>query len=340
MNNKKNYITVLSVLSSISVVILHTNGCFWMFSKERYWFTANIIECVFYFAVPMFFMICGANLIDYQSKYTTKTYFKKRFVKTFVPFVIWSLLGLIFKIFYLKSVSLSKINLLYVFNGIFNTSIINIYWFFIPLFCVYLCIPLFAAVDIKKRKLTFTYIAIIGFILNCFIPFVLKIFNLRISFPISLNICGDYLIYTIIGYLLCNYELTKRNKYVIYILSILGLLTHIVGTYCLSMNAGKIIDTYKGYCNVPCILYSIGIFVFVKNICKKIHNFKLVNFLSKYTFPIYLIHWFILTFVKTEFGINTKSMIYRLGFPFVVVIVCVFITWILRKVPVLKKIVP
>jgi hypothetical protein len=31
---KFNYITVLSVISAISVIILHTNGCFWTFSTE------------------------------------------------------------------------------------------------------------------------------------------------------------------------------------------------------------------------------------------------------------------------------------------------------------------
>lgn len=59
------YITVLNVLSALAVVGMHTNGCFWQFSRERWWFTANIIESVFYFAVPVFFMITGATLLDY-----------------------------------------------------------------------------------------------------------------------------------------------------------------------------------------------------------------------------------------------------------------------------------
>lgn len=62
---KKEYLTILSVISAIAVVMLHTNGCFWRFSYERYWFTANIIESVMYFAVPVFFMISGATLLDY-----------------------------------------------------------------------------------------------------------------------------------------------------------------------------------------------------------------------------------------------------------------------------------
>ena len=89
IKDRKNYITFLSIISAIAVVILHTNGCFWIFSNKRYWFTANIIECLFYFAVPAFFMITGITLMNYRDKYDTKTYFKKRIIKTVIPFLTW-----------------------------------------------------------------------------------------------------------------------------------------------------------------------------------------------------------------------------------------------------------
>lgn len=112
MNNKlykkKDYLTLLSVISAISVVILHTNGCFWIFNKERYWTTANIIECIFYFAVPVFFMISGATLLEYNEKYSTKTYIKKRIRKTVIPFLIWSIFGLLFCILYKKMCKLNN----------------------------------------------------------------------------------------------------------------------------------------------------------------------------------------------------------------------------------------
>ena len=39
-----------------------------------------------------------------------------------------------------------------IFNGIFATKYLNVFWFFIPLFCIYLCIPLFACHQKKQRK--------------------------------------------------------------------------------------------------------------------------------------------------------------------------------------------
>ena len=66
MQKKVQYISFLSVFASLAVVFLHVNACFWNFSKDFYWITANLIESVFYFAVPIFFMITGATLLDYR----------------------------------------------------------------------------------------------------------------------------------------------------------------------------------------------------------------------------------------------------------------------------------
>ena len=94
MSKKRvHYLSLASVISAFAVIMLHTNGCFWSFSKERYWITANIIESVMYFAVPVFFMVSGATLIDYRERYTTKQYAMKRIQKTLIPFIIWSLIG-------------------------------------------------------------------------------------------------------------------------------------------------------------------------------------------------------------------------------------------------------
>ena len=154
MTKKISYISLINAVSCIAVVVLHTNGCFWQFSKERYWKTANLIECLAYFAVPCFFMITGATLLNYREKYSMAQFFKKRILKTFIPFVFWSLIGLAYAL-YRKNVLLSSLTVQYVYNGIVRTSFVGVYWFFISLFGMYLCIPLFAAVKEEARRQVF-----------------------------------------------------------------------------------------------------------------------------------------------------------------------------------------
>lgn len=344
--NKNDYISFASVISAFAVVVLHTNGCFWNFSKTaRYWKTANVIECVFYFAVPIFFMISGATLLDFFQRYDLREFLIKRIRKTVVPYIFWSLFGLGFQVYYLKNVDEGMVNGNYIINGLLSGGHVNIYWFFIPLFCAYLSIPLFAALAEELRKRVLCYIAIICFLLNCAVPFIISVCRIQIKYQFSIAVGSGYLLYLILGYLLHEYEVKDKVRYSIYALGIVGLLVHILGTYRLSMAAGEIVSTYKGYTNVPCILYSVAVFLFVKyawggkSISVCLAN-RIIYFLKDYTFGVYLIHWYIIQIVIREFDVNTQSIYYRLGAPFAIVAVAIALIKLIRKIPFGKSILP
>ncbi len=343
-SERKEYISLLNVLSAFAVVLLHTNNCFWTFSPERYWFTANIIESVMYFAVPVFFMITGATLISYSERCSTKEYFRRRFWKAVFPFIIWSILSILIRA--LRSgTPLSEISPISVINEILNAPG-SIYWFFIPLFCVYLVIPLFAAIPKEKRITIFSYLAIICFVINNLLPFALELIPTEIMLVDSWNIGAgsEYLLYVLIGYLLHNCQIRKPVRYLIYTLSLAGLLLHMCGTYLTSMEAGYLNQQYKGYCNVPAILYSTGIFLLFRQIGPTLMKWKplgwLIRFLHPYTFGIYLLHWHLLMYIVNALQFNIYSLVYRLGFPFVLIGLCVLILFILRKIPGVRRIVP
>ena len=330
------YITVLNVIAALSVVGLHTNGCFWQFSKERWWFTANIIESVLYFAVPVFFMITGATLLDYTKRCDTKTFFIRRLKKTVIPFIFWSLVALLFRIYFFKNISWNVVTIGYVVDGVLNTKFNSLYWFFPPLFGLYLSIPLFASLEENKKLAVLKYLAGSCFLLNCLIPFLLTVLKIKTRFPIVIVVGSGYLLYLILGYLFNRLVFSKRTKRLIYLLAFLGLLLHICGTYFLSMEAGKIIRTYKGYNNVPCIMYSLGIFLFIKENVHWLSTESIrggLNRLKDYTFAIYLLHWFVMSTLVRAFHIDTHSIVYRVGGIFLVSIICVCITWVIRKIP-------
>lgn len=335
-----NYITVLSVVSAISVIILHTNGCFWTFSTERYWITANIIESVFYFAVPVFFMITGITLLDYNQKYSEKEYAKKRITKTVIPFLIWSIIGLIFRIFVIKEIKTTDLSFTYIFNGIFNTEIIGIFWFFKDLFLIYLIIPLLANIQQEKKVRLYSNTIILLLVLNVILPFINNIFNLGLRLSMQVNLACTNVLFVLIGYVLSKKELKKYARIIIYILGIIGLLVHIFVTQKLSYDAGTVIRTVKGYSNLPSIAYAVAIFVFVKQIASKIKFQKIFCFLAKYTFGMYLMQYFIYTTIQKLTKWDTHAMLYRLGMPFIVIAITIIITWSLRRIPIIKKIVP
>lgn len=345
--NEKNsfFLSLASVISAVAVVFMHVNGCFWNYSKASYWVSANVIESLMYFAVPVFFMISGATLLDYQDRYDTKSFFKKRINKTVIPYVFWSTCGMVFYILLnkasIKEVVLNK----YIIRDIISAKYVSVFWFFGPLFGVYLCMPVLASIEKSKKIAIYKYGIIVGVFFNILMPFLVKFEKLDfLPVIISVTCVQGYLIFVLIGYVIFNSEIEKKNRYIVYCLAIIGFLLHVVGTYYLSVRDGEVNQTFKTYTNLPSLLYSSGVFLLFKDITpiimKRKHIVSVVNFLKKYTFAIYLLHWFILNVIVRILKPTETSLIYRIAMPIAVILICCIVTILLRKIKIIGKLVP
>lgn len=339
IGNRKGYISVLNVFACFSVVMLHANGVFWEFSYDRYWITANIIESLFYFAVPVFIMISGVTLIDYRKRYGTLTYIRKRISKTFVPFLLWNCIGILY-LLATQKLSAQALSPLRIFNAILNSEYIAVYWFFIVLFTVYLCIPFFGLISMEKRKKCYLYIIILTFVFNALLPFICNFVGIHYNYELVMPLGSNYLIYVLAGYFIDRYEIKKPFRNAIYVLGAVGLMLHCLGTWHVSYQAGQIVQTFKGYMNVPCILYSIAVFTFFKY-----HNFEklkvdIFNRISDNTFGIYLVHWYILDGILSFTNISRYSIVYRVLGGIVVFFISGVLVKTVRRIPVMRKIFP
>jgi surface polysaccharide O-acyltransferase-like enzyme len=291
-------------------------------------------------------MISGSNLIDYRKKYDTKTFFIKRFKKVVIPFIFFSLFAIIYFAFILKTFNIKNETMLSLLDITLNSKLMKIYWFFPSLICVYLCFPLFSAIKEDLKMSIIKYIIIIGLIFNNLIPFLISVFKINISIPIYIYVCGGYLLYALIGYYINNTNLSKKGRIIIYILGFIGLFMHFYGTYYLSYKYNELITIFKDYNNIPCILYSTSIFVFVKylfqntNISNNKFMSKSVLFLKDYTFSIYLIHIFVIYGIDTIFKFSVTSILYRLLIPIPTIFICILITYLIRKIKILRVILP
>lgn len=359
-DNKLAYISVINVVAAIAVVIMHANVGFWLDYRKPFWDVANVIESVFYFAVPVFYMLSGATLIDYQDKYSTKEFFIKRFKKTVIPFLAWSLVGFLWayrKTLWAMLVGDPNKGLDWTFsgvlNGIINTKYRDIYWFFIPLFCIYLMMPLFASVRKEKRVKVFTYIIFISLAINFVIPFILAVLNRYAEIKIgwknyNIYVGFQYLYYVLLGYVFTKREIKLRFRLIIYAFALAGLLTHIIGTYyeTKANPTGHVVAFFKDYYNLPCVLYSTGIFLFLKQAASKLKNKNVISFFAifqSYTFPIYLIHRYFLDVFEENLhytGFERASAEYVVFATLLALILSVLLTMLLRKIPVLRRIVP
>lgn len=72
------YMDILNIMATMAVLWLHTSEYAFEYNpQDPNWYISLIIQVVFIWAVPIFFMISGANLLNYRDRYDTKTFFKK-----------------------------------------------------------------------------------------------------------------------------------------------------------------------------------------------------------------------------------------------------------------------
>lgn len=337
------YYDVLNILACFCVIWLHCNGIVHTYTHDRAWATSLIVETIAYWAVPVFFMLTGATLMDYRKKYNTKTFFKKRILKTVVPFFIWSLIIIIWK-YYTNRLEINEFSVISILNIIFNNKQESVYWFFWALFAVYISMPILSLLTESKHRKTLWYLVIVSAIFNS-IPLISQItkinWNGDFNFPIA---CG-YIGYVVLGYLISTQDISKRKRYIIYFLGIISLLIRYFGTYFLSRRDGVINKLFFSYLYFTALFLALAVFVFIKNInlnkiFKTEKTAKIISKISSCSFGIYLIHQIVMTYEIKFLSINTRSWEWRTIGAICTYIICLGIVYVIKKIPILKRIVP
>lgn len=284
-------------------------------------------------------MISGVNLIDYREKYDTKTFFKKRLVKIFVPFLFWSVVWLLITKQYRGK------DIIDIFELIINTKVQGVYWFFIPLFATYLSIPVFGFIDKSDRKKVYSYVVGLSLIFVATIPLVCKLLKFNYNYGLTPYISSGYLIYVLLGYLLFNcYQFTLKQRRIIYFIGMLGLCSRLLTVMFWSLEAGKIVNVMGGYTALPTVAYSIAVFVFFQYDIEKVvsldclRKFDLTK-VSGYSFGVYLLHMFFVGYLPRVFHFSNHSIWWRTIGVLVVYGLCVMSVMMLKKIPWLRKVV-
>ncbi len=345
MNKPKKYILyydMLNIGACFCVILMHCNGVVHQFSNTRVWKEALGVDVLAYWAVPIFFMLSGATLIGYKEKYDTKTYFRKRFSKTLIPFFAWNIINLFLKV-YKGEIDLKMLNPMDILGMIVNNQIEFVYWFFIPLFLAYLSIPVLSALreNIKILK----YMAMLGIITYSVLPFIFNVFHLTYNGNLYFPLAGGYILYVIIGYLLSVCPITKKQRYIIYLGGILGIVIRYGATYVLSIRENALNKVTWDYKNFPALLLSIAVFVFFKyiewdKIFKTEKIKEIIRKISGASFGVYLIHMLVIRGLLHYFGWDMLGWKWRYGGAVIVYVCALTIVLLMKKIPLIKRIVP
>lgn len=338
------YLDALNIIAIFSVIALHCNGIVHGNPNYRSWNTSLIVECLFYFAVPLFIMISGANLMKYREKYNTKTFFKKRVVKILIPFIFWATFMFIWRIFIIKTIGPIH-GFKNIINAFFTNKEESTYYFMWSIIGIYLTIPLLSLTVKKENKNILWLTVALYFVFNSLIPNILTLFGITYNQSATV-LLGGYTIFAILGYLLSEYNLEKKYRILIYIGAIIGLIYRYLTTFILSKQAGVVIKTTWGYTSWHSILLACSAFLIIKNIdFNKLleGKDKIKNAISKIascSFGIYLIHLIIMYYEKSLLNINPNMWQWRTFGIITTYLISLAIVYLLKKIPVIKKLVP
>ena len=336
--NRKLYFDLLNICACICVVALHCNQMVHTYAPGLNWAAGLAIEVLFYWAVPIFFMLSGATLMRYRDRYDTKTFLVKRFKRAVIPFLFWS------AFLYLSAIILKQgeeFGPRRMVNAILNNQVEQVYWFFFPLFSTYLAMPVLSLLADHKRILW--YMAGGSFALTSVLPFILSPLGIQWPGSISLPVCGGMLMFVVLGFLLSETDVRKKYRYLAYALGAFSLCYRYIFTYINSTNIGMVDRAYFNYQAWPSVLLAVAVFLWFKQLDTS-HLSKWAQSITKLSgcsFGVYLIHKPILDFFMIKLlGIPMTSILLRtLGIP-VLYISCVLIVCTLKRIPLLRSIVP
>lgn len=328
---------IINTVACLMVVFFHCNTLFYSFSDTFSWKISLFIRCIVCSAIPMFFMLTGAHLMTYRNRYSTIEFFKKRLVKIGIPFLFWNLFYILFYFFYEKKSVKSISEFL---SMLFNSDFQGRYWFFFPLFAVYAAIPVLSLIlKLPNHRKVLWYITGITFASSWLLRTIcvlLKIsYNSNIDFPLG----GGYIMYVIFGYLVTTSKWKKKYRYILYFSNLITFIISMIITYNLSLKADDTYLTLVNYKLAPSALMGASIFVFINNLNTDNVPSKIKSFfrtLACCNMGVWLTHSLCIMLVLKVLPFGSETYVFRLICPIIIYIMCVFGTWVVKKIPYLK----
>lgn len=334
---RNNGYDLIRIISIFLVTVIHANVEYLGKNQGSVgWYFVMLFTSVCLIAVPLFFMISGALLLNSDKIISFKDLFFKRILKQAVPFLIWSFIYIIVRIITGKlDFSLAT------FTNLLSQPAYYQFWFMYTLLAIYLLLPILQAIVIKLEKKQIEYILILWLVFSVVFPVLQRyVPALTISEHTDLILCEGY-----IGYFFLGYYLKKYQEDISSIKSLIFLLIGVIGTGVLSVIEWQCAKTnnyqgyfYQAYLTPFVALAAMGAFLLFSKIRIE-KNQKLSDFLKtggELSLGIYYLHMLVLTGLE-YIGLLGDSNIFLLGMKVILIyLISGLVAFIISKIPYIR----
>lgn len=322
---------LLRILAIYLIIFLHL-GLPEYFNPKHH---TNIIAISYiYIAVPLFVLLSGALLLGKSESY--KFFFKKRFSKIIIPWILWTITFTLIIIFY-NNLLISS------FFGVFHSIFISMFWILPMISGLYLLTPSLRIFISNAKQRDVWLIILIWFVGISLLPH----FRNTPGFPIAtdngvVRLVVNYFGFYIIGYMITQLKPSRNLIRIFVILFLIGLILSYI-TY-----AGIINSTVTNI-SPGTILISVSFFAIIylseKTIKNRINNTwrEIIVKLSETTLGVFFVHFLFISnnALLPTIHISNKILLFASQNPFLnallIYAISVTIILLLQKIPFVGK---
>lgn len=360
-SHSENRFANIDLMETIAIIMMLTYHCY-LYSADfinntgaiyyiRYFFNAFLSPCVciFFFANGYLLFSKDFNL----KKHIFKT------IRLAIITLIWALL----KIFLLMPIKNEYLSLSEIPEALWNwkNGWINSLWFLTALVCIYIFFPLLKNAFDNNKNIFKYFFVILGVLtigntfLNHMLTVLLNVLLHKSTAIVGVNLFNNFnpfrgmlgytMFYFMLGGILydskdriISISPKKRNILAILVMLISSTCLFLLGL-CYSHATNSIFDiVWYGYDSVCTCLNVICIYTLTISYNK---DLKLITLISSSTMGVYLIHEFILHSTRPYIYEYPALCCFTFDFIYAIILlaVCVFITYIIKKIPIVRKLV-
>lgn len=304
------FVYCLNILSCFAVVLLHTTLPVYGPTPTHLWMRMAGLQALAIFAVPIFFMISGMNLLGYRDRYSTETFFRKRLWRVGRAILLGSvvcylLYGLFSSSFYGADSFIGKYGIVDFVKRFLTNQINDTYWFFYSIIYLYVLTPVLSLV-VKNRRcveymLALTALVAVAFPLAERFHLAPAYVNTLFGWPLFSSIS---LLYFLAGYYFHVYWKPVRYQAAfagtVFVLCVIGMTWMGLRSNDYG-HAGAYDSYYAGITSPLCVLQTLALFLLFQSLEPRLQNIpakamqwlKLVSgaSLGVYLFHILVINW-------------------------------------------------
>ncbi len=344
------YAKVVRTFALFVIVTLHVAfPLIYLYNSIGYadWWIANNFYILGKIGSPLFTMVSGLLLLNPTKEQTIPIFFKKRLVKVLIPFLAWSTIYLLWRIFLRdESFRPKEILVLFVQGPVYYHL-----WFIQMILGLYLATPILRIYIRHADHKNLTYFLVIWLVTVSVLPVVKRFLGFEIG--IDVVITTGFVGFFVLGYYLRNVTLMPGQMMPTLLIIVVALCFTQYATHAFTVkNEGLYDNFFVLNDSLNLIIVTVGLFLFFKSLdyellFQKIPLLqKIVLYVSTCSLGVYFVHVLIIEELaggRFGFMLNASSFHPLISIPAIsslVMALSVIVTMLLKQIPYVRNIVP